>query len=144
MAIKDIMTKTAEYIPAQTTILEAARKMKEMDCGFLPVSDQQRNKLCGVITDRDICVRAVAEGMDPNDTTVDKVLSNKVLYCFENDNIEAAAASMREQCVYRLIVLDNKKDKNLVGIITLGDLVRSGQSSLASEASAAILSKQAA
>jgi len=143
MAVKDIMTPAAEYIPGSTSILEAAQKMRAKDCGFLPVSDAKQSKLLGVVTDRDIAVRAVAEGKDPKKTSIDKILSNKVLYCFEGDEIEVAAASMREQCVYRLVVLDNKKDKNFVGVVSLGDLVRSGQTALALEASAGILEKAA-
>jgi len=143
MAVKDIMTPAAEYIPGSTSILEAAQKMRAKDCGFLPVSDAKQSKLLGVVTDRDIAVRAVAEGKDPKKTSIDKILSNKVLYCFEDDEIEVAAASMREQCVYRLVVLDNKKDKNFVGVVSLGDLVRSGQTALALEASAGILEKAA-
>ena len=144
MAIKDAMTHGVKYIPKDTTLVDAAKQMRTLACGFLPVSDLEQKKLLGVVTDRDIVVRAVAEGLDPTSTTVADVLSTKVLYCYEDDDLEIAAAYMRDQCVYRLVVLDNKNEKNLVGIISLGDLIRSGQSSLASEASEGILAHQAA
>lgn len=144
MAVKDVMTKDFEAIPRDTSIWEAAQKMKALDCGFLPVADTRKDKLCGVVTDRDITLRAVAQGMNPEDTPVEKIVSNKVLYCFEDDPLENASNSMRDLGVYRLVVLNNPEQKRLCGIISLGDIVRSGQSALAKEASEGILNKQQA
>lgn len=143
MKVSEAMSKNAEYLAPSTTIMVAAKRMRDMDCGFLPVSDEKKEKLQGVITDRDITVRAVAEGLSTQETRVDKILSEKVLYCFKDDDIESAADSMRKQQVYRLIVLDNKNDKNLVGILSLGDIVRHDQESVASRAAKGI-SKSAA
>lgn len=121
MLIKDYMCKKPVYISKKATLSEAARKMQELDCGFLPVGDDDR--LDGVITDRDIVLRAVAKGKSL-DSKVGDFLSKKVLYCFEEDEIEDASRSMREQQVYRLVVLNNRQEKRLVGIISLGDISR--------------------
>lgn len=123
MLVKDYMSKKPVVISKQTTLTEAARKMKELDTGFLPVGDDDR--LDGVLTDRDIVIRALAENAGP-DAKAGDFLSDKVLYCFEEDEIEDAANSMREQQVYRLVVLNNRKDKRLTGIISLGDISRKG------------------
>jgi CBS domain-containing protein len=85
----------------------AARKTRDLDCGFLPVADPREEKLSGVITDRDITLRAVADGRDPAKTTVGDIQSDRVLYCFRNDDVTDAARSMQKQQVYRLVVLAN-------------------------------------
>lgn len=130
MQVKRVMTNDVRYIPSSTTLKQAAEIMRSMDCGFLPVGDSADGKLLGVITDRDIAMRGIAEGMDPIACTVKDVLTEKVLYCFQNDSLESAAKSMEAQQVYRLIVLNNKTDKRLCGIITLGDIVRHSQTDL--------------
>lgn len=122
MQVKEAMCKQAEYISKSTNIMKAAQKMQELECGFLPVGDD--DKLDGVITDRDIVLRVVAAGKDPRETEAGEILTDKVLYCFEDDSLEEAAKSMKEQQVLRLIVLNNKQDKRLKGIITLGDISR--------------------
>lgn len=143
MKIREVMTEHAEYLEASMNLVEAAKRMKALDCGFMPVSDKQKTRLLGVITDRDICIRGLAEDLDPHKTTVEQIASPKVLYCFAEDDIEKAAESMRKQQVYRLIVLDNEKQKNLVGIITLGDMMRVNQNILASQAARSIVEKAA-
>lgn len=124
MKIGEVMTSQVEYIEPSTTLMEAAKKMRELECGFLPVSDENKQKLQGVVTDRDITIRAVADGMDPATTRVDSIITDKVLYCYAEDDIEKAAESMRDQRVYRLIVLNNPDEKKLCGILSLGDLQR--------------------
>ena len=104
--------------PAQT-IRDAARTMKEIDAGILPVEDGDR--LVGIITDRDIAVRAVAEGMGP-ETKISEVMSREVLYCYEDENLDDVAMQMRELQVRRMPVLN--RDKRLVGIISLGDMAQ--------------------
>src|SRR5690625_1994369 len=111
MKITEVMTRNVEYIPSSTSLEEAAVRVREQVPGFLPIGDPPDGKLQGVITDRDIVVRALAEGLDPADTTVEQVRSNKVLYCFQDDDLPSAADSMGQQQVYRLIVLDNPDDK---------------------------------
>lgn len=124
MKIKDVMTRDVEYIPTDTTLKQAAEKMAELDTGFLPLGNSDSDKLRGVITDRDITIRAIATGLDPNQTTVEQIKTDKVLYCFEDDDVDSAADSMHDQQVNRLIVLNNKEEKRLCGVITLGDIFR--------------------
>jgi CBS domain-containing protein len=102
------------------TIAEAARMMAEKDAGALPVGDNDR--LVGVITDRDIAIRAVAKGLG-NETPVSAVMSREVLYCFDDDELEDVAQNMGEQKVRRLPVVN--RDKRLVGIIALADIAAS-------------------
>jgi CBS domain-containing protein len=118
MLIKDCMTKDVELIAPSATILEAARSMRDGDFGLLPVGENDR--LIGMITDRDITIRAVAEGMDPAGTQVRDCMSSKVLYCFEDQDTDDVARNMGANQVRRLPVLN--REKRLVGIVSLGDL----------------------
>jgi CBS domain-containing protein len=111
------MTRDVKLVSPTQTIRDAARMMAELDAGVLPV--QQDDRLVGMITDRDIAVRAVAEGKSP-DTLVRDVMSNEVLYCFDDQEIEDVARNMGEVKVRRLPVVN--RDKRLVGIISIGDL----------------------
>lgn len=143
MKVRDAMTDNVDYLPPTASLRDAAQEMLSRDCGFLPISDDQGQKLAGVITDRDITIRAVAEGKDPETTRASEILTNKVLYCFADDSLEDAADNMRAQCVYRLIVLDNARDKQLCGVISLGDIVRHDHTSLAGKTALGIASKTA-
>ncbi|MFZ5913490.1 MAG: CBS domain-containing protein [Pseudomonadota bacterium] len=125
MQVKDIMSSRPAYISKETSLQETAQKMEELDCGFLPVGDG--DKLDGVLTDRDIVLRAVAKGKDLKNTTAGDMLTDRVLYCFEEDSVEEAARNMREQQVYRLVVLNNSQEKRLRGVVSLGDISRKGQ-----------------
>jgi CBS domain-containing protein len=118
--------------PAQS-IRDAARLMAEIDAGSLPVGENDR--LVGMITDRDIAVRAVAEGKSP-DTKVGDVMSHEVLYCFEDQDVEDVSQNMGDVKVRRMPLLN--RDKRLVGIISLGDLARSEEPTAAGEAIAEI------
>ena len=118
MIVRDVMTKGAECISPTTSLQEAARKMRDLDVGPLPVCENDR--LVGMVTDRDITVRAVAEGCDPRTTTVKEVMTPDVVYCFEDQDVQQAANLMKQKQVRRLMVLN--RDKRLVGIISLGDL----------------------
>lgn len=122
--VEDIMTSEVDTIPSNTTLEEAARHMRQLDCGFLPLCDDPESKLQGVVTDRDLVVRGLAEGMDPKTTPVNKVKTARVLYCYRTDDIRDAAYSMRNEKVNRLIVLDSEHSKRMCGIVTLGDLAR--------------------
>jgi len=131
MRISEIMTPNFEMIDSTSTLIDAARKMKAFNVGFLPV--QEGNNLIGVITDRDIVVRALAEGRDLGSTQVKDIISSDVVYCFEDDSVEEAVKLMEENQVRRLIVC--RSDRTPVGIVSLGDLaVRSGQEELYGEA----------
>ena len=105
--------------------------MKSLDVGPLPVCDNDR--LVGIVTDRDITVRATAEGDAPTDVRVRDIMTPEVIYCFEDDDVTKAAELMGEKQVRRLPVLD--KSKRLVGIVSLGDLaVEPGNEQLAEQA----------
>src|SRR4051812_49383439 len=122
------MTRNVECVSPDTTLQEAARKMKALDVGPLPICDNDR--LAGMLTDPDITVRAVAEGLDPKSTRVRDVMTPGVLYCFEDDEVHGAARLMEEKQVRRLLVLN--RDKRLAGIVSLGDLaVETGNRDLA-------------
>src|SRR5262249_11976923 len=123
----EVMTKGAECV-GPTTLQEATRKMRDLDVGPLPVCDNDR--LAGMLTDRDIVVRAVAEGRDPRTAKARDAMSEGISSCYEDDGVADAARLMREQRVRRLVVLN--RDKRLVGIVSLGDLaVEAGDERLA-------------
>ncbi|ACB96048.1 CBS domain-containing protein [Beijerinckia indica] len=121
MKLGNFMSKEVRIASPAQSICEAAKMMKEIDAGFLPVGENDR--LVGMITDRDIAVRAVAAGRSP-DTPVRDIMSKEVLYCFEDEEIGAAAHKMSEMQIRRMPVLN--RDKHLVGIISLGDIARAG------------------
>ena len=117
MKVSKCMTRDVELVSPTQTIREAAQMMAELDAGALPV--QQDDRLVGMITDRDIAVRAVAQGKSP-ETPVQDVMSPELLYCFEDQEIEDVSRNMGEVKVRRLPVVN--RDKRLVGIISIGDL----------------------
>ena len=123
MQVSELMTRDVQLIEPTQTIQEAARMMAEIDTGIMPVREGDR--LVGMITDRDISVRAVAQGRGP-DTAVREVMTDDVKYCYEDDDTSDVARNMAEIQVRRLPVLS--RDKRLVGIISLGDMAMSDSS----------------
>ena len=119
MQVKDAMTRDVELSSPNQTIRQAALLMGKLDCGALPVAD--KDSLVGMITDRDITVRAVAAGKGPK-TPVREIMSEEVLYCFEDQEIEEVARNLADNKVRRLPVLN--REKRLVGILSLGDMAR--------------------
>jgi CBS domain-containing protein len=129
MQVKDIMTSNVECTQPSATLREAARMMRDLDVGPLPVCGDN-DRLAGMITDRDITVRGVAEGKDPDATLVRDVMTPSIVYCFEDQDISDAAHMMEQNQIRRLVVLN--RDKRLVGILSLGDLaVDTGDEQLA-------------
>ena len=120
MQVQEIMTRGVEVIDPNTTIRDAARKMRADNIGALPVGENDR--LIGMVTDRDIVVRAVAENRPAGNTAVREVMSERIYYCFEDDDVGDAAETMAEHQVRRLPVLN--RDKRLVGVVALADLGR--------------------
>jgi CBS domain-containing protein len=114
------MTRNPDTIGPEETIQEAARKMLDSDTGSLPVDDGER--MIGIITDRDIAVRAVADGRGP-ETPVREVMSDRPLFAWEDQEVEDVALAMGDVQVRRFPVLD--RSERLVGIVSLGDLARS-------------------
>ncbi len=117
MRVSEAMTRDVRVASPDQSIREAARTMAEIDTGVLPVGESDR--LVGMITDRDIAIRAVAEGKGP-DTPVREVMTQDVKYCFEDEDTDHVARNMADQQVRRLPVVN--RDKRLVGILSLGDL----------------------
>ena len=130
MKIKEISTPDPQWISPNASLTEAAKKMRILDIGMLPVCENDR--LIGTVTDRDITVRAVAEGLDPKIVKVREMMTQEVVYCFENRSVEEAARLMEEKKIRRLPVLDAQK--HLVGIVSIGDLAaRAHEQKLAGE-----------
>jgi CBS domain-containing protein len=114
--LKELMSRDVKVISPDMTIGEAARKMRDGDFGMLPVGEDDR--MIGTISDRDIAIRAVAEGKDSG-TKVREVMSEGIAWAYEDDSVEQAAMIMSERQVRRLPVMN--RDKRLVGIVALGD-----------------------
>ena len=130
MQIQDLMTADVSFIGPDTPILEIARKMREDDIGSTPVVENDR--LVGMVTDRDIVVRALADGGDVRSMTARDAMSPGVLYCFADETLEAVLENMGDQQIRRLPVVN--RDKRLVGIVSLGDLALSGKRRATGEA----------
>jgi len=130
MKVSEIMTSDFEMIDSTHSLTAAAQKMKSLNVGFLPV--QEGTRLIGLITDRDIVVRALAEGLDPDMTQAKDIISSELVFCYEDDSIEDAARLMEDNQVRRLIVCD--RDRTPVGIVSLGDIAaKTGDERLAGE-----------
>jgi CBS domain-containing protein len=118
MRLSNIMTGSIETVQPGATLAEAAKKMASQDIGSLPVCSERR--VVGIITDRDITVRAVARGLDPNQTRVQDVMTKDVLSCSADSEISAACELMEKRQVRRLLVTDGEDTP--VGIVSLGDI----------------------
>jgi CBS domain-containing protein len=129
MKIRDAMTPDVRTVGAEATIREAARLMAETDVGALPVAAGDR--LAGMVTDRDIAVRAIAIGKGP-DTTVGEVMTHEVLYCFDDDEVADVCENMADMQIRRLPVVNS--DKRLVGIVSLADIADADATKAAGEA----------
>lgn len=118
MKIKDVMTRNVEVVQADALLPEAAKKMKDLDVGPLPVVEGGR--VVGLVTDRDIVVRVVAAGLDSRSARVREAMSQEVVSCGEEDSVKDAARIMKERQIRRLVVLDGQQ--RLAGIVSLADL----------------------
>jgi CBS domain-containing protein len=118
MRAGEVMTRDVVTVRPDTSVREAARMMKKLNVGALPVCDGQR--LMGMLTDRDIVVRATADGMQPDTTLVLAVMTEEVCSCFEDDSVEKIERAMAERQIRRVPVVDS--ENRLVGIVALGDL----------------------
>ena len=125
MRVSEAMTRDVRVATPGQPIREVARIMAQIDAGILPVGENDR--LVGMISDRDIAIRAVAEGKGP-DTPVREIMSTEqVLYCYEDEDLGHVAENMSDERVRRLPVMN--RDKRLVGIVSLGDLAKSEKKS---------------
>lgn len=116
--VRDVMTRGVETAAPDASIAEVARRMRDLDVGSLPVTDG--NRLLGIVTDRDLSVRATAASKDPNSTKVREVMSPEIAWVFDDEPADAAARVMRERQIRRLPVLD--RSDRLVGVVALADL----------------------
>jgi CBS domain-containing protein len=133
MKVQDVMTQDVTVATPQTTLKQAACMMRDLDIGALPVGDQDR--LVGMVTDRDIAVRAVAAGKGP-DTAVSEIMTRDIKYCYCDQDLDEVTDNMADIQLRRLAVLD--RDKRLVGILALGDIAISSDNDCATEALAGI------
>lgn len=121
MQLKEIMSRNVEAISAESNLVEAADRMARLDIGFLPVVDSD---IMGVITDRDIVVRAVAEGLNPGQTKVGDIISSDVETMLEDQSVEEATKLMEDKQIRRILVKDSRNA--FVGVVSLGDLATAG------------------
>jgi CBS domain-containing protein len=130
MKVREIITPDPQCVSPDALLVDVAQRMKSLDVGMLPICENDR--LVGALTDRDITIRAVAQGLDPKMTKVRQVMTRDVIYCFDSQSLKDAAHLMEERQIRRLPVLN--EDKRLIGIVSLGDLaVRPGKERLAGE-----------
>ena len=118
MKVSEIMSREPVVVAPGTSLSETAQLMRDLDVGMLPVCDGDR--LQGMITDRDIAIRGVAEDLDPTSSTAEDVMTKNVLFCFEDDSVDEAAHKMEANQVRRLVILT--REKRLIGVLSLGDL----------------------
>jgi CBS domain-containing protein len=130
MQVSQILTRDVETVRPDTTVKEAAQRMRSMDVGSLPVCDGRR--LLGMVTDRDITIRITAEGRDAQSTPVREAMTPDVAFVFEDQDVQEAARVMRERQIRRLPVIN--REKHLVGILALGDIATTGNDRLSGDA----------
>lgn len=118
--VKDMMECSPEMISPEATLQEAAQKMQKVDCGFLPVGTDKAPE--GIITDRDIVIRAIAAGKDPRTEKVRDYMTKGICACAEGDSLEKAAKIMNENAVSRLVVRNGQG--TVSGILTFGHILR--------------------
>jgi CBS domain-containing protein len=131
--VGEIMTRGVEVAKPDDSLQQAAARMAELDTGVLPVGEGDR--LVGMLTDRDIAIRAVAQGKGP-DAKVRDAMTPEVRYCFEDEDLDDVVRNMGENKVRRLPVMS--RDKRLVGIVSLGDVALYGDSGQTDAAAAAV------
>lgn len=123
MQVRDIMSSPCEKIDFNATIAQAAQQMKSCDVGILPV--EKDDEIVGVITDRDIVIRVLAEKLDPGTTLVNKVMTSEVITCREDADIGEAATLMEDKRIRRLVVLD--RSDTMCGILSVADFAVRGR-----------------
>lgn len=124
MQVRDAMHAGVTWVGPETSINELARKMRDEDIGAIPVGENDR--LIGMVTDRDMVVRAIAQGKD-SQTPIREVMTESIKYCFDDEDVEDVARNMAELGVRRLPVVN--RDKRLVGFVALSNIAQGGNSS---------------
>jgi CBS domain-containing protein len=118
MKIHAIMSRDPYVCDPETLLSEAAAKMRDLEVGILPVCNGLR--LQGTLTDRDLVVGAVAEGLDPSMTVAEEVMNTDVAYCYDDEDVDEASALMEEHHIRQIVILD--REMHLVGVLTQGDI----------------------
>jgi CBS domain-containing protein len=134
MKVKEAMHNGVEWVAPQTPIAEIARRMRDLDIGAIPVGENDR--LIGMVTDRDIACRAVANGADLRALTARDVMSKGIIYCRDSEELEDAMRIMEQKQVRRLPVINDQK--RMVGILSLGDIADATPHELSGEVVAAV------
>jgi CBS domain-containing protein len=134
MKVKDAMHKGAEWLSPDAPVTEVARKMRDLDVGSIPIGENDR--LIGMVTDRDITCRGVANGKDIGKLTARDVMSKGIVYCQETEDIDDALRIMEQKQIRRLPVLNDKK--RMVGMLSLGDVSHATSHELTGEVVAAV------
>jgi CBS domain-containing protein len=126
MLVRELMTLNVESTTSTTTLADAARTMRDRNIGCLPVRDGAG--FIGMLTEKDLTTRAIAEGMNPTTTTVLQVMTNSITYCKDDDSVEDALRTMESRHIHHLPVLN--QSSNVVGIVSLSDLALRGPQEL--------------
>ena len=134
MKVKDAMHKGAEWVAPDTTVSQVAKRMRELDVGSIPVGEN--DKLIGMVTDRDITCRAVANGKDLSKLTAREVMTKGIVYCRDGEELDDALRIMESKKIRRLPVINEKK--RMVGMLSLGDVSHATSHELSGELVAAV------
>jgi len=134
MKVKEAMHKGAEWAPPETPLAQLAKKMMELDVGSIPVGENDR--LIGMVTDRDITCRAVANGKDISRLTARDVMSKGIIYCTDTEDLDDALRLMEVNRIRRLPVINDKK--RMIGMLSIGDVSHATSRELSGEVLAAV------
>jgi CBS domain-containing protein len=134
MKVKDVMHKGVEWVTPDTPVADVAKKMREHDIGAVPVGEDDR--LVGMVTDRDITIRAVAGNRDISKLAVRDVMTSGIIYCRDAEEVDDAVRIMESKQIRRLPVID--ENKRMVGIVALGDISHAASRDLAAEVMKAV------
>lgn len=134
MKVRDAMHRNVEWAQPTDTVQDLARRMRETDIGAIPVGENDR--LVGMVTDRDIAVRAVANGRDSSKLTARDVMTKGIVYCRDDEDLEDAVRIMEQKQIRRLPVMNDKK--RMVGMLSLGDIAHAASRQLTGEVVAAV------
>ena len=127
--LREVMTTPAQCLGSDTSLRDIAAKMKELDAGSIPICEKDR--LVGMVTDRDIVIKTLGSGQDPDAVRAGDIMSSPIVYCYEDQALEDVARIMEVKQIRRLVVLN--REKRLVGIVSLGDISLKGGSNAVSE-----------
>lgn len=129
MKVREVMHTGVHWVEPGTPIIEIAKLMRDQDIGSLPVGENDR--LVGMVTDRDIVCRGIAQGFDCSTMTARDVMSSGIIYCRDNEEVDDAVRIMEQHQVRRLPVIND--DKRMVGMLSLGDISHAAPQQLSGE-----------